>query len=120
MINFENKIEFISHPEVKKAIDKSIEKAGETIVRNILTFLIQEDRPVTYKEIMKAFNYKSTSFISSGATALEKFLIIKKLEGVNGMEIDFNLESLPKIIKENQKRKVLKDKSKDLFTKIKK
>lgn len=115
LIDFNNKLDFLTHPEVKKATEKAIETAGKAIIQNILTFLIQEDRPVTYKEIAEAYGYQTNSNISKGSTALEKELVIKKINTENGLKIDFNLESLPSIIKKQTKIRILKKKSQELF-----
>jgi prefoldin subunit 5 len=117
LVNFNKRVDFIKHPAVQETLKAAMKKSSKTVIERILTYIIQEDRPVIYQEIADKYNYSSISNIASAATILEKFLILKKDTSTKIYKIDIDIESLGKLISKNIIAKELEKKRGELFPK---
>lgn len=109
--DFEEYEDFLDSEPVREAIESAKEEAVPRYVSGVLSTIVDEGGPVTYKEVAERLGIKDTVDISKAATRLETKGVVKKtrVDGSRAYEVDLNLGGIEEIIRKREKQKRTED-----------
>lgn len=122
---------FIAHPKIKELLKQALaDTTQKQCLKGIIALLIERRKPVTQDQVRRSLGLSSPSNVSTAATTLEKYELIKKIkidqEGQGGsykgykttkkiQAITLNTEGLNEIINLSRQREKSKKAINDIF-----
>ena len=98
--------DFLSDPTVKEAVEeaKAASNASARYVQGVIASIVESEGAVTYDEVATRLDVTTTNHVSSAATTLEEFNIVRKDSSGGEVRVDLNTEGIADIKREAERR----------------